>query len=435
MHNGKANTLTIEPIVYKMLNGRRTRGGQQFDALLLDAHLRQTLATVRSLGVRGKRVAALDTRSALTKLKYVPTFSSRWCQHVYIAPEYEQERATFLSYLLDVLTVTEPGVVIPASDGTIALLREHRARIEQQTRLALAKEHALEIAISKERTLEVAARLGIDVPRGVVLAGPEDVAARLREVGLPAVVKPSESWVWDGQRGKRLVCQLVTTREEAQRVVAELTECGGTVLLQQFLSGRREAISLLYAHGEFYARFAQWAKRTHPALGGVSVLRQSIALPEDITEQAERLVRAIDLEGYSEVEFRRDDRGVPYLMEINPRLSASIEIAVRAGVDFPYLLYQWANGERIDRINRYQTGQWMRYLEGDFLATVQAFRLHGQSDVSQPLPALMAFLATFLKPMRYDYFDWHDPLPALTAMRSFFSRVGDRVSRRLSDLS
>ncbi len=43
-----------------------------------------------------------------------------------------------------------------------------------------------------------------------------------------------------------------------------------------------------------------------PPLGGVSVFRKSIAVPQDIGDQAERLVRAINLEGYCEVEFRRD---------------------------------------------------------------------------------------------------------------------------------
>src|SRR5213596_1719701 len=80
------------------------------------------------------------------------------------------------------------------------------------------------------------------------------------------------------------------------------------------------------------ARFAQWAKRTSPPLGGNSVLRQSIAIPADIGGDAESLVREINLEGYSEVEFRRDAAGVPYLMEINPRLSASVEVAVRAEI-------------------------------------------------------------------------------------------------------
>src|SRR5207249_5900847 len=121
-----------------------------------------------------------------------------------------------------------------------------------------------------------------------------------------------------------------------------------------------ESLSFLYAQGQVYARFAQWVKRTDPPLGGVIVVRQSIAVPADTGEQGERLVRAIELEGYSEVEFRRDNAGKPYLMEINPRLSASVELAVRAGVDFPYLLYQWAKGDRIERVEGYRSGAWMR---------------------------------------------------------------------------
>jgi hypothetical protein len=161
-----------------------------------------------------------------------------------------------------------------------------------------------------------------------------------------------------------------------------------------------------------YARFAQWAKRTQPQLGGTSVLRQSIAIPPDIGEQAERLLREINLEGYSEVEFRRDSEGNPYLMEINPRLSASVEIAVRSGVDFPYLLYQWASGEHIDTVNSYRTGHWMRYLRGDYETTREAMRQPGRPGVPSPSRALLDFLLTFFIPMRYDYLDWKDPYPA-----------------------
>src|SRR5437870_2876138 len=112
-----------------------------------------------------------------------------------------------------------------------------------------------------------------------------------------------------------------STADEVACAVAELTRLGGVTLFQEFLAGRREAVSFLYAGGTMYARFAQWAKRMSPPWGGESILRQSIPVPPDIGDQAERLVREIDLEGYSEVEFRRDHAGVPYLMEINPRLS------------------------------------------------------------------------------------------------------------------
>jgi len=381
---------------------------------------------VRSLGRRGLRVAALDVE----KLKYIPTFSSRWCLQKYLAPEFESDIQPYVTYLLDLLDKTGARVLIPSSDGTLAVLRQHREMLAKHVHLALAKEAALEAAIDKNQTLEIAARLGVGIPHGVVLKSVSEVGEAIRDIGLPAVVKPVETWLWGEQRGMRLICRLVTTPDEARKAVEELTQGDGTVLFQQFLMGKREAVSLLYAHGNIYARFAQWAKRTHPPLGGTSVFRQSIALPPDITNQSEHLVREIELEGYSEVEFRRDSAGKPYLMEINPRLSASIEVAVRAGVDFPYLLYQWANGERIDRIEGYRIGGWMRYLEGDILTTLQSIEERGRPGVSPPTQAVREFITSFFVPTGYDYADWHDPLPIWCATKDFAYRFFQKVCKK-----
>src|SRR5581483_1332328 len=316
------------------------RGETKYDAIVLDAQLRQSLVTIRSLGRRGRRVAAVEISSMTENAPYVPAFSSRWCQRAYIAPTYEHNATPFRQYLKQLLDRNPTQVLISSSDGTLDVMREQRKELEQRVRLALAREEALRVVVNKAHTLEIAEQLGIGIPRSVQLGAANEVAEAIKIIGLPAVVKPVESWLWRNGNGEkqqkengiRLICQLATTRDEACRAVEELTSTGSAVLFQQFLEGRREAISFLYARGEMYAKFAQWAKRTQPPLGGMSVYRQSIALPYDSGAQAERLVREIDLEGYSEVEFRRDRDGKPYLMEINPRLSASVEIAVRAGI-------------------------------------------------------------------------------------------------------
>ena len=396
------------------------------DALVLDARLRQSLVTMRSLGRRGLSVAALET------FRDVPAFSSRWCQQGFVSSADDATDA-YLTYLEEVLERAGVRVLIPSADGTIALLRRHRARVERRVRVALADEPAMTIAVNKQRTLAVAERLGLGVPRSLPVSTVSEVPLALKEIGLPAVVKPSESWLWGERQGIRVVSQLVTTPEEARLAVTELTRFGGVALFQQFLTGRREAVSLLYANGEVYARFAQWAKRTRPPLGGESVLRQSIAVPTDTGSQAERLVREIDLEGYSEVEFRRDSTGVPYLMEINPRLSASVEIAVRSGVDFPYLLYQWAHGGPIDRVKSYRTGGWMRYLAGDLMTTIAAIHQRGRRGIPSPVRALLDFGFAFFTPMGYDCVDWKDPLPAVKATTAFMRySVGKAISGKLS---
>ncbi len=106
-------------------------------------------------------------------------------------------------------------------------------------------------------------------------------------------------------------------------------------------------------------------------------------------------------------------------MEINPRLSASIELAVRSGVDFPYLIYQWASGEPMTEVKNYRVGGWMRYLGGDIATTGAAIQERGRPGVTPPLRSLFDFCASFFKPMKYDYFDWKDPKPAWTATAGF----------------
>jgi predicted ATP-grasp superfamily ATP-dependent carboligase len=400
-----------------------------YDALVLDARLRQSLLTVRSLGRRGLRVVALGTAPGQ------PTFASRWCQNAFVFPTEEGTEA-YMAYLEQLLDQVGARVLIASSDATIALIRRHRERLEQRVHIALAKEPALGIAVNKKQTLEVAERLGLSIPRSVPVSKVDEVGAALREVKLPVVVKPVESWTWDGRHGARIVSQLVTTAEEARHAVEELTRFGGTTLFQEYLSGRRESLSFFYANGEIYARYAFWGPRTNPPLGGIYVLRQSIAVPKDTGEQAERLVREIGLEGYCQVEFRRNSVGTPYLMEINSRLNLGVEIAVRAGVDFPYMLYQWASGEPIDRVKSYRVGGRMRYLQGDIATTVAALQQRGRPGVPSPARAIFDFCASFFMPTGYDYFDWKDPRPAWTAtagvVRSLVRRIGRGLSKRKS---
>lgn len=395
-----------------------------FDALVLNASLRQSLVAVRSLGRRGLRAAAAGAH------RHTPALGSRWCRQGFVFPGEEQPGAYWAA--LDAwLAGNRARVLVSSNDATIALLRLHRARLEPRVCLALADESALATAVNKERTLDVARRLGLHVPRQIVVREVGDVPLALREIGLPAVVKPGESWLWNGREGVRLGAELVVTPAEASAAVAAVTRFGEAALFQQLLTGRREAVSFLYAGGEVYARFAQWARRTSAPLGGDSVLRQSIAVPDDIGTPAEALVREIDLEGYSEVEFRRDAGGTPYLMEINPRLSASVEVAVRAGVDFPYLLFQWASGGPIDRVARYRTGGWMRHLGGDINTTVAALRQRGRPGVAAPIRALADFGLSFLRPMAYDYLNWKDPLPAVRATTNFTRHAVSRLVSRV----
>jgi predicted ATP-grasp superfamily ATP-dependent carboligase len=124
-------------------------------------------------------------------------------------------------------------------------------------------------------------------------------------------------------------------------------------------------VSFLYQDGSFRAEFARVAHRMDPPIGGSSVVHESIPAAPDLRRAGRELVRATELEGYSEVEFRRDRVGRLLLVEINPRLSAAVEIAVRAGSTSLASSTRLRQGTLSTNAPGYSTGIRMRCLGGD----------------------------------------------------------------------
>jgi predicted ATP-grasp superfamily ATP-dependent carboligase len=387
----------------------------RLDAAVLDGDERQALVSIRSLGRAGLRIGAFDA-SVLT-----PAFRSRWCSVAQRVPEAADEER-YVQALRELVSRFHPRVLCVARDSTIEVVRRLRDELEStQSTVTLAPEPALELAIDKERTLALAARVGVRGPVSVPLTTGAEAEDAGRLTGFPAVVKPARSWSWTGEGGRRLSSMLVTDPHEARVAADGLIEAGGRALVQEFIAGSREAVSLFCVQGKVHARFAQVAHRMLPPLGGSSIIRESIPLPRDLTEAAEALVIAAGLDGYSEIEFRRDAEGTAFLMEINPRLSASVEIAVRAGVDFPRLLYAWAAGGPVPTALTYREGVRMRWLGGDIKWLVKVLRQRGRPDVPPPAQAVSSFARDCVLPCAYDYVALGDMTPAVVATANFIT--------------
>ncbi len=408
-----------------------TGTGQGLHVLLLDAEHRQSLAAMRVLSRAGLRVGAA---ACAPEAWWAPSLRSRFCALRATLPDYGVDAEAYAGAVVRLLDDHPSPLLIPASDGAIRALRLKRSEIERRTALPLASEAALDIAISKTRTLDVASKLGIAVPRSVPINDLADIAPAMREVGCPAVVKPYESWVERDGRGVRLSPNVVHTVDEAKEVFAHVLEEGGHALIQELLPGRREAVTVMYADGQFCARLAQVSYREWPVLGGASVLCETIPLLPDITEYAERLVRGIDLEGCSMVEFRRDREGRPVLMEVNPRMGGSVALAISAGVNFPRLLYDWKINGSLSPIGSYRVGARLRWLAGDVWNLKCAFEMQGHPDIPSRLSALTTFLSDFIRPgNRIDGLDVSDLRPVIAELDKLLLRHGmNRVRNLLS---
>jgi predicted ATP-grasp superfamily ATP-dependent carboligase len=388
----------------------------KYDILVLDAESKISLTSARSLARAGLRVAIGGAAGQSRPLRKPPSWHSRYCGRAVELPDYTSAPAAFVDAVAEFARTHQVAVVLPVGDATVALTAPHRDRFaEFGCTLAVAPDAALEIATDKVRTLEVAAKLGIEYPRSLPVRNLEDLRAAEAAFGYPFVVKPSVSWT--GQVAERVHPTEVVNEEEALRSTESYLATGCEVIAQQLASGLRESISLFIADSQMLAYCGAAALRTTPPLGGVSVMRESVPVDEELLQACVNLATAIGIEGACEVEFRRDASGQPLLMEINPRLAGTLENAMRAGVNFPLLIWQHATGQPVQPVRSYKTGVRTRWLSGDMRWAWDSMFQHGRPDTLPPARTLRMFATEFFRTRYYDYVDFRDMGPAWAEMR------------------
>ncbi|HEY2550217.1 MAG TPA: ATP-grasp domain-containing protein [Streptosporangiaceae bacterium] len=417
-----AATSSARPVPVQRTATARASGQDGYDILVLDASTRQSLACARSLGRAGLRVALGECYAECDPALPVLAFRSRYSARNVVLPSFGTDPAQYGAAVAEFVQQHPTPVVLPASDGAMAALRPWRDRLAAAgCLLALPPADALDIATDKYRTLEVARGLGIDRPETMRIDSLDDVPSMLAKFDFPFVLKPTTSW--PSSSAQRLKTVEVVDEAEAYARSRTFLSAGAGVLAQQWVGGRREGVTLFVVDSDVRASFAHLEHRTSPALGGASVLRESMPMPPDIHSASARLAAALGLQGLCEVEFRRDADGRPLLMEINARLAGQIETALLSGVDFPLLIWQWASGQPVDRIDSYHSGYRMRWLRGDMRWLRDNHRQIGRPDSVPQARALWTFLTEFARTTHYDCLDWRDLGPVMAEMRTTASAV------------
>jgi hypothetical protein len=155
---------------------------------------------------------------------------------------------------------------------------------------------------------------------------------------------------------------------------------------------------------------------------------------------AHSLLNSVGWHGVAMVEFKVSPDGTPYLIEVNGRFWGSLQLAIDAGVDFPWLLYQLANGDRVDEVPGYAIGVRWRWLLGDFARLCKVLMSNGSTpSPSSPgkLESVLQFLSCFETPTQSQPDVSSDIRPFLlefyrTCGNEISSLWTERLRRRLS---
>jgi predicted ATP-grasp superfamily ATP-dependent carboligase len=137
---------------------------------------------------------------------------------------------------------------------------------------------------------------------------------------------------------------------------------------------------------------------------------------EEVMEPGRRLLAAIGYEGFSCTEWKRDERDGEFkLMEVNGRHNLSSMLAVRCGIDFPWIEYRHrVDGVLPDSVDGFEEGRYWIDLVRDVGTSIAERR-------AEPFE-LADYARPYLGRRAYAHWSARDPLPMLV-------RVWDAVRR------
>jgi predicted ATP-grasp superfamily ATP-dependent carboligase len=324
--------------------------------LVTDLEQRAALASIRSLGKAGMRVFGV------THAPHAIGGRSRYLYEQRVVPDPLAQPAAFATEVLRYAEQADVDVILPVSEAAHLALYDGDA--VSGRRVAAAAQAAFLRAADKELARAQASRCGLQVPAQVVMAlGATDAAAAAT---FPCVIKPVRSVpVGDTHRVKVGVSYAATPESLAQALGA-YPASAFPVLLQERIAGSGLGVSLLRWSGQLLAASAHRRLREKPVTGGVSVLSETVALPDSTLARCVALLDALDYrDGVAMIEFKGDSLDAPTFMEINPRLWGTVQLAIDAGVDVPALLVRAALGQVPTTEVRSRPGVRLRWFWGD----------------------------------------------------------------------
>ena len=363
----------------------------------------QGLGALRTLARKGIPVVLLDSDHCIGRY-------SKYTKKFFKSPKPTQEEA-YLDFLVG-LAKSEKikgWVIFPNSDEAVYVLSKHKELLEESYRVPTPHWDVIKNIYIKENTYRIAEKNNIPTPKTYYPKSLE----QLNELDLefPVIIKPS---IRDHFYSKvKIKAFLIRNKEELLKTYrrVSLVIDPSEILVQDFIPGGANQLYSFcpfFKEGRILASIMAIRKRQHPMdFGQATTFAEIVEIPI-MREIAEKFLSLIGYYGIGEVEFMKDPRDGQFkLLEVNPRIWGWHTLAIAAGVDLPYFLYQDAIGENIRASLPQKNMKWVRLITD--VPTVSIEMAKGNMNI-----------ADYLRSMRgekeFAVFSLDDPLPFIAEL-------------------
>lgn len=315
------------------------------------------------------------------------------------------DRKIELSDLENLLEEYHFDVLLPMSDAMTFLLSENKKSLLSKygVRCAVPDLNVLNIAGDKSRLMEFCRINDFPHPRTINLRDgiPDNFV-------WPALLKPVRSV---GARGIVKVNSIDEVKKEYPRIKAKFGECQ----LQEFIDNSGPYFNvMLYRskEGSILGHAILKIIRYYPISGGSSSMCQTID-DEKLVKICTNVLNKLEYVGFADFDVLQTRTGDYKIIEINPRVPASLRGAAVSGVNFPDIIVSNEMG-CLSKEHHYTPGKILRYLGLDLLWFLKSEKRFSSS------PSWFKF---FGKNVFYQEGGWIDRKVMLASLLSNFAKV------------
>jgi predicted ATP-grasp superfamily ATP-dependent carboligase len=391
---------TIECFKYK--NDRN-----DVPAIVLGCH-KIGLGTIRGLGIKGIPVVGVyyNTKDMGFVSKYV---IDKLKVHNPITDE-----DAFIDDILSLSSKYKGSVLFASDDATLQAVSKHKAILKDHFIIEAPDWDITSKLLSKELTYSLANEIGVRAPKTYLPKDFKEAQEISKEIGFPCILKPTVSHLFFNTFKKKML--FINNLNDLEGAFENIKVYNQQMMLQEFIPGNDNQgvnYNSFINNGITLAEFtSEKVRLTPPQIGFPRVIISKKI--DTVIEPGRKILNALKYQGFSCTEFKKDSRTGEYvLMEINGRQNFSASLAVRCGLNFPYITYRQLIDGSIPQV----TGDFLKNIYWidpgkDFVESIRSYK-------KEKLPLL-----DYLKP----YINHNVcTIPDLKDIKPFLKRIKDVV--------
>jgi carbamoyl-phosphate synthase large subunit len=262
---------------------------------------------------------------------------------------------SYLNRLLELSVSKKVDVILPQNTAELEVLARNRQKFEQVgIKIAISGLGALELSNNKYKLMNFCRSNGIPTAEFFLIDNFKDLKRYAEKLGWPqrkVVVKPPVS---NGQRGMRIIDQSIDLKkafyERKPTDIFTRLEALHDILGDRF----PELIVMEYLPGDEYTSDVFRYKNYMLVIPRKRLLVRSgitfsgcVERDEQVISFSGKLAERLNLEYCFGFQFKLDEKGLPKILEANPRVQGTMVLATFAGANIIYSSIKAAMGEEI----------------------------------------------------------------------------------------